>query len=102
MLLPPRKFHKLFKHSEVILVIDIFGYSCRYSGRYALDVISTTAYGLKIEAQQDKDNKFVTMAQKLFDSFEFNIGYVIFCEYIRVGEVVQFHIKMAKLKMYAM
>ena len=95
----PRKVHKLFKQCEVI---DIFGYSCRYSGRYALDVISTTAYGLKIEAQQDKDNKFITMAQKKFDSFEFNIGYVISCEYIRAGKAVKFHLKMAKLKTYAM
>ena len=46
-------------------------------------MIATTAYGLKIQAQQDKSNKFVTMANKLFDAFEFNVGYVFACEYIR-------------------
>ena len=100
MPLPQGKVDKLLKHSEAVFLK--FGYSCRYSGRYALDVISTTAYGLKIEAQQDKDKKFITMAQKIFDSFEFNIGYVISCEYIRAGKAVKFHLKMAKLKTYAM
>ena len=54
-----------------------FGNSCSYIGRFAVDVIATTAYGLKVEPHKDKNNQFVAMAKEIFDKYEFNIGYII-------------------------
>ena len=59
----------------------LFSAYFRYTERYTVDAIATTALGLKVEPFRDQDSPFVTMAQKLFDYLEYNTGYAIICEF---------------------
>ena len=55
-------------------------FALRYVGRFTIDVIATTAYGLKIDPHRNHNSQFVVMAKKIFNAIEFNVGYVITCE----------------------
>ncbi len=47
-----------------------------YAGSYTMDVIASTAFGLQIDSQKDKDNTFVQMAKKTFDFDVFNPAFI--------------------------
>ena len=49
-----------------------------------MDVIASTAFGLKIDSQKDKNNQFVTMAKKLFDRSLANPFLLIAGKYTRI------------------
>ena len=46
-----------------------------------MDVIATTAFGLKLNCQKDKENPFVKKAQKIFDFSLFNPFLFVLREY---------------------
>ncbi len=48
-----------------------------YAGSYTMDVIASTAFGLQIDSQKDKDNSFVRMAKKAFDFSMFNPVFIM-------------------------
>ena len=52
----------------------------RSAGLFTMDVITSTAFGLKIDSQKDKNNQFVTMAKKLFDFSFFSPLVIIACK----------------------
>ena len=52
----------------------------RSAGLFTMDVIASTAFGLKIDSQKDKNNQFVTMAKKLFDFSFFSPLVIIACK----------------------
>ena len=45
-----------------------------------MDAIATTAFGLKINSQKDKDNPFVTMAKKTSKGSLMNPFFIIICK----------------------
>ena len=46
-----------------------------------MDVIASTAFGLKMDSQKDKNNQFVKMAKKIFDFSIFNPIFIVACKY---------------------
>ena len=46
-----------------------------------MDVIASTAFGLKIDSQKDKNNQFVKMAKKLFEFSLLHPLVLIVCKY---------------------
>ena len=46
-----------------------------------MDVIARTAFGLKVDSQKDKNNKFVRMAKKMFEFGFLNPLIVLGCKY---------------------
>ena len=50
---------------QLVLVI----LHCRYAGAFTMDAIALIAFGLKINSQNDKNNQFVRMAKRGFQSF---------------------------------
>ena len=47
----------------------LFGllFSHRYTGGYTMDVIASTAFGIRVDSQKDRNNTFVTNAKEAFD-----------------------------------
>ena len=52
----------------------------RYADLFTMDVIASTAFGLKIDSQKDKNNQFVQMAKKIFDFSIFNPIVIVACK----------------------
>ena len=48
-----------------------------YAGSYTMDVIASTAFGLQINSQKDKNNRFVCMAKKAFDLSVFSPAFIL-------------------------
>ena len=46
-----------------------------------MDVIASTAFGLKVDSQKDKNNQFVTMAKKMFNIGLANPYFIIASKY---------------------
>ena len=53
----------------------------RSASLFTMDVISSTAFGLKIDSQKDKNNQFVTMAKKIFERNLLNPIFLAACKY---------------------
>lgn len=51
---------------------------CRLTGAFTMDVIASTAFGLKIDSHNDPKNQFVTMARKAFDFSFASINAILF------------------------
>ena len=47
---------------------------------FTMDVIASTAFGLKIDSQKDKNNQFLKMAKKIFEFSIFNPISIVACE----------------------
>ena len=50
-----------------------------------MDVIASTAFGLKIDSQKDKNNQFVKMAKKMFEFSFLNPLVIIACKYTGIS-----------------
>ena len=57
-------YHCLSQHRSHGPIFVIY---FRFAGLYTMDVIASTAFGLKIDSQKDKNNQFVKMAKKIFE-----------------------------------
>ena len=52
----------------------------RPAGLFTIDVIASTAFGLKTDSQKDKNNQFVTMAKKIFETSLLNPLFIAGCK----------------------
>ena len=63
-------------------------YSCkilyifRHFGCYTMDVIASTAFGLRTDAYSHPEEKFVSLAQKVFGQSQFGPNMLFACEYV--------------------
>ena len=53
----------------------------RSAGLFTMDVIASTAFGLKVDSQKDKNNQFVTMVNKIFERSLLNPIFLAACKY---------------------
>ena len=66
--------------AAVMLINKDFDF-LRSAGLFTMDVIGSTAFGLKIDSQKDKNNQFVTMAKKIFERNLLNPIFLAACKY---------------------
>ena len=53
-----------------------------------MDVIASTAFGIRVDSQRDKNNMFVTKAKKSFTMTASNPVLIIICELLRLAYII--------------
>lgn len=60
---------------------------CSLCGAFTMDVIASTAFGVKVDSHNDPNNQFVRMAKKAFEVSFASFNAILFCEFIRIFSV---------------
>ena len=58
----------------------MFSFFNRFAGGFAMDVIASTGFGIRVDSQKDRNNAFVTNAKKVFVLNPASPGILISCK----------------------
>ena len=73
----------------MITFVPNFSFSHSFTGSYTMDAIARVAFGLNVDSQKEKNNKFVTTINTIFDNVNDTTSptLLIFCEYYNLFSV---------------